>query len=492
VVIGIEQASLPMEGSLPPELQGTLFRIGPRSPWAQRSAEWLEGWAQPAGTALDGGTGGPDSASDTEPSQDVSADAGLPIGALHAVELRDGMAVTYRWSESEADASVFWHAGSVLALPETGLPSQYSRLLEPRDFAGALSVPIASHVHRVASDGSRVLFALDERGRTDLPSSLESADGQTEGIWLRIGEWDASGALCRAQAVELERATWQHDVAVTSGHVVFIESPTTGLRDPDGHAVPFGWVPGTEGWLGVVPRDADGTDVRWFRLDPCVVTHVLGAWEEDSGDIVLFVCLYDALEAGRPYDPDASVVGPQGVGLTSIGGGLGVLERWRVAGDRLDRAQLDDRHVEYPRMDPLLEGAPFRYGYSVEMDWADPGAGSVAARRGGAVDVLTVVERDAAPIGLLKFDVARDEAVAWHPGPGRRPSEPLFVRALDGHGDDEGWLLTVVDDANRGASDIYVLDASSMGRRGPEAVIHLPVRLPLRSHGEWVPADRYR
>jgi len=52
--------------------------------------------------------------------------------------------------------------------------------------------------------------------------------------------------------------------------------------------------------------------------------------------------------------------------------------------------------------------------------------------------------------------------------------------------------LSVVDDANRGTSDIYVLDASSMGRRGPEAVIHLPVRLPLRSHGEWVPADLYR
>jgi carotenoid cleavage dioxygenase-like enzyme len=37
-----------------------------------------------------------------------------------------------------------------------------------------------------------------------------------------------------------------------------------------------------------------------------------------------------------------------------------------------------------------------------------------------------------------------------------------------------------------------ILDASSLGRRGPEAVIHLPARLPLRAHGEWVPADRYR
>jgi carotenoid cleavage dioxygenase len=338
-----------------------------------------------------------------------------------------------------------------------------------------------------------VLFAVDDRGRTDSSSPVEPAEGQPEGIWLRLGEWDARGSLRRTQAVELERATWQHDVAVTSGHVVFIESPTTRLADDAGHAVPFGWVPGAEGWLGVVPRDGDGTDVRWFRLDPCLVTHVLGAWEEESsGDIVVFVCRYDALDAGRPYDPAESVVGPQGVGLTSIGGSLGLLERWRVTADRVERAQVDDRYVEYPRMDALLEGAPFRYGYSVEQDWADNVAVREVAHRRGAVDPRAVVERGAAPIGLLKFDVDRDESVAWHPGPGRRPSEPLFVRAIDGHSDDEGWLLSVVDDVNRGTSDIYVLDASSMGRRGPEAVIHLPVRLPLRSHGEWVPADRYR
>jgi carotenoid cleavage dioxygenase len=420
--------------------------------------------------------------------------AGLPIGALHAVEFRDGQAVTYRWRESDADANVFWHAGSVLALSETGLPSQYSRLLDPQEFAGGLTVPIASHVRRVASDGRRVLFAVDDPAGTGRAPVPGSGAAEPEGVWLRIGEWDARGALQRTQAVSLERATWQHDVAVTSGHVVFIESPTTRLADPGAHAVPFGWVPGAEGWLGVVPRNGDGTDVRWFRLDPCLVTHVLGGWEDEgSGEIVLYVCRYDALEGGRPYDAAQSVVAPQGVGLTSIGGSLAVLERWRVSGDRLERAQVDDRYVEYPRMDALLEGAPFRYGYSVELEWAESGPSTTDARPGGtALDRLTVVDRAAEPVGLLKFDVSRDEAVSWHPGPGRRPTEPLFVRAVDGHGDDEGWLLSVVDDANRGTSDIYVLDASSMGRRGPEAVVHLPVRLPLRSHGEWVPADRYR
>jgi carotenoid cleavage dioxygenase-like enzyme len=460
----MDQPSLPMEGSLPPDLQGMLFRAGPRPAWAD------------AGSARAGAAG----AADGEVLEPVPAGAPGGRGALHSIELRDGKAVSYLWHDSEADATVFWHAGSVLALPEAGLPSQYSRQLEPEEFAGGLTVPIASHVHRVASDGGRVLFAIDDGTGRPTPAEIGAEDaGETdEAIWLRIGEWDATGGLRTAQAVELERATWQHDVGITAGHVVFIESPTTRLGDAGGAQVPFGWVPGTEGWLGVVPRDGDGSRVRWFRLDPCLVTHVLGAWEATGRngevEIVLYVCRYDVPEPGQPVDLAASVVGPAGVGLSPIGGSLAVLERWHVAGDRLERTQVDERHVEYPRLDAVCEGEPFRYGYCAEVAWA------------GAADEVV-------PVGLLKFDLRRDElAAAWSPGPWRRASEPLFVRARDGHADDEGWLLTVVDDANTGTSDLYVLDATSMGRRGPEAVVHLPVPLPFRSHGEWVPADRYR
>jgi carotenoid cleavage dioxygenase len=241
----------------------------------------------------------------------------------------------------------------------------------------------------------------------------------------------------------------------------------------------------------VVPRAGDGSTVRWFRVDPCLVTHVLGAWDTGSGgpsgstsasgggDIVLYVSRYDAPEKGQPVDRGVSVVGA-GVGLSAIGGSLPLLERWTIHDDQLERAQIDERHVEYPRIDPLCEGEAFRYGYAVELAWGrdTPNTASTSP--------------PAVPVGLLKYDLARDEAAAWRPDPGAAPCEPLFVRAADGHTDDEGWLLCLVDDPNRGMTDLVVLDASSLGRRGPEVVIHLPARLPLRAHGEWVPADRYR
>jgi len=406
---------LPIDGVLPPDLQGVLLRIGP-------------------------GTEG--------------------RGALHAVELRDGTAVSYLTSDSSADANVVWHAGSVLALAETGIPQQYSRTLELEDFGDSLTIPIASHLHRDSSTGGRVVFGVREGAET---------------TQLRLGEWDATGSLTHHANVTLERATWQHDLGVTAGHIVFIESPTEQAGELEGEPVPFRWTPGAESWVGVVDRGGDGTAVRWFRLDPCLVTHILGAY--DDGDaIVLYVCRSETPEKGQSVDLDRSVLDPAGIGQSLINGGLPVLERWRIEGERITRFQLDDRQVEYPRQDPLCEAAPFRYGYCVEV--------GVAQDRS--------IDQAVDHLGLLRFDLARDEIRTWNPGQHRTASEPLFVRAVDGRSDDEGWLLTVVDDATSGTSEIVVLDASSFGQRAPQAVIHLGVRLPFRSHGTWVGADRYR
>jgi carotenoid cleavage dioxygenase-like enzyme len=445
---------LPIDGVLPPDLQGTLIRIGPGSGGA-------------AGASGGDGSAGGDSSTDGDGGEGGAAG---PTGALHAIELRDGAATTYLTSPSSANANVFWHAGKVLALAESGLPEQFSRLLQPEEFDGGLTVPIASHVHRDAATGGRVLFGVEPGTETSSP-------------FLRLGEWDAAGALTHRLEVELERATWQHDIGVTATRIVFIESPTEHadwLGREDGAdpyvAVPFRWTPGAQGWVGVLDRGGDGSDVRWFRVDPCLVTHVLHAYD-DGEAVVLHVCRYEVPEEGQPVDLDSSVVDPAGIGLSLIGRGLPVLERWRIEGERLERTQVDERMMEYPTSDPLCEAGPFRYGYSVE----------VAPNHDRSVD------RMVDHVGLLCIDTARDEVTSWHPGQYRTASEPLFVRAVDGRADDEGWLLTMVHDAGRGAHDLYVLDASSFGR-APQAVIHLPewATPPFRSHGTWVGADRYR
>ena len=101
-------------------------------------------------------------------------------GALHAIELRDGAAVSYVTAPSSANANVFWQAGKVLALAESGLPQQFSRLLQPEEFDGGLRVPIASHVHRDAVTGGRILFGVEQGTEIALPS-CDSANGMQPG-----------------------------------------------------------------------------------------------------------------------------------------------------------------------------------------------------------------------------------------------------------------------------------------------------------------------
>jgi carotenoid cleavage dioxygenase len=189
-------------------------------------------------------------------------------------------------------------------------------------------------------------------------------------------------------------------------------------------------------------------------MDPSYVFHVVNAF--DDGDrTVLDVVRYDSV-----FD-----TGPGEV----LSRSLPSLHRWTVDLDanRVLEKRLDDLPVEFPRIDPAVAGLPHRYAYAVSE-------GDDAAR--------PTYE------GLVKYDLTRDEAVRFDPGPGRSPGEPVFVRAADGAAEDEGWILSVVYDAARDASDLVILDATSFAGP-PVATVHLPARVPFGFHGSWIPSD---
>jgi carotenoid cleavage dioxygenase len=189
-------------------------------------------------------------------------------------------------------------------------------------------------------------------------------------------------------------------------------------------------------------------------MDPSYVFHVLNAFDE--GDrTVLDLIRYDAVFDTAPGE--------------AISRSTPVLSRWTVdpAANRVHEEVLDDTPVEFPRIDPAVAGARQRYGYCV---------------RTGSVPGQPSFE------GLVKYDFARDESVRYDPGEGRSPGEPVFVRAADGDGEDEGWVLTVVYDAGSGTSDLVILDATSFGGP-PVATVHLPARVPFGFHGSWLPSS---
>jgi carotenoid cleavage dioxygenase len=60
----------------------------------------------------------------------------------------------------------------------------------------------------------------------------------------------------------------------------------------------------------------------------------------------------------------------------------------------------------------------------------------------------------------------------------------VFVPASPTAGEDEGWVLSIVYDDGREASDLVILDAREFDE---VARVHLPQRVPFGFHGSWVP-----
>jgi carotenoid cleavage dioxygenase len=147
-----------------------------------------------------------------------------------------------------------------------------------------------------------------------------------------------------------------------------------------------------------------------------------------------------------------------------------VLWRWTFdrATGRTTETQLDDRAIEFPRVDERLVGRPHRFSWATSLamegdDVAWPGT------------------------GMVRYDARTGASEAISFGPGRAAGELVFVPRSADAAEDDGWYLTYVYDAASERSELVVLDASAPAE-GPVATVHLPPRIPLGFHGNWVPA----
>ena len=86
---------------------------------------------------------------------------------------------------------------------------------------------------------------------------------------------------------------------------------------------------------------------------------------------------------------------------------------------------------------------------------------------------------------LMKLDDAGDEPRVWSAAPRGFVSEPVMVPRPEATSEDDGWVLCLVWNGARCASDLVILDAASMRE---QAVLELPLAIPHGLHGSWAAA----
>ncbi len=429
-----EDHDLPVTGLVPPTLTGRLLRNGPNPavvPVDESAYHWFGG-----------------------------------DGMIHAVSLADGKAVGYRnrWVRT-----VPWPPGS--APPHhgdrwsqsTGRPTPTSSGMAPppwpfRTLASPTPWPMTSvgPGSTTSTVGWPLPWGPTPRSTRRPASWSSSASMYSARRSCAYHTVDPLGAVVHSEPVGLARATLSHDFGLTASRVVVLDLPVVVdvALTPSGRGLTYRWVPEGGARVGVVPRTGTATGVRWVGIEPAFVLHVLNCY--DDGDAVVM----DVVRYDRAFD-----TGP-GEAIASC---LPALARWTIdpSAGRVTERRLDDVPVEFPRIDDTVAGTRHRYGYCAR---------------------LTDRAEDPTPLGLVKYDLQRDESIRFEPGPHRFCSEPVFVRAVDGRGEDEGWILSLVYDATRDASDLVILDATSFAGP-PVATVQLPVRVPFGFHGSWVPAD---
>jgi carotenoid cleavage dioxygenase-like enzyme len=421
---GATAYDLPVQGVIPAALEGRYLRNGP-NPTAGDPGHWFFG-----------------------------------EGMLHGVELRGGRATWYRnrYVRTEsfeagrrivgengmldlkvdlANTHVIAHGGRILALVENRAPTEVTPELDtvgPFDFGGRLTTAMTAHPKRCPLTGELHFFGY--------------------GVFpplLTYHRADAAGNLVQSEEITVPGPTMIHDFAITEHSVVFMDLPV--VCDPSllmARTMPYRWSDDYGARIGVMPRGGTDADVRWFEVEPCYVFHVLNAAERRPGHVEIDVARYPHLwrDSQDAFEPTT-------------------LHRWTidVASGTVKEETLDDRSVEFPRVDERRVGRPARFGYAVQTR---PGG------NGFAIEAA-----------LVKYDLASGAAEEHHLGAGRIPGEGVFVPASDGAGEDDGYVLAYVYDAGRNGSDLVILDASDF-TASPLSTVTLPQRVPFGFHGSWV------
>jgi carotenoid cleavage dioxygenase len=421
---------LPVQGRIPAELNGWYLRNGPNA--RAGAAHWCVG-----------------------------------DGMVHGVRLENGRAAWYRnrWVRTEsfehpiglynddgtrnlhssiANTHVVRHAGKTLALMEFSLPYEISNDLETvgvYDFGGKLNDSMTAHPKICPVTGEMHFFGT---GNIFEPHV----------VYHRA---DADGRLTINRPIDVPALTMMHDFALTAEHVVFLDLPLVfdlrvALAQQDVRELrdlPYRWDDDYGARLGVLRRDDPYGPMRWLDIDPCYVFHIANAYDVRSANensVVLEVVRYPEIwRDSSKFSADAA------------------LWRWKLNLDTgvVEESQLDDRGVEYPRVDDRLAGAAARYSVAVGSD------------------------------ALVRYDLQRGTASEQRFGGGGRgapsaPSEAVFAPAAGESDELAGWYLTYVYDPVADGTDLVVIDASDFEGE-PVARVRLPRRVPHGFHGNWIP-----
>jgi len=337
-----------------------------------------------------------------------------------------------------------WEAAEPFSLDPVSLDT-----LGPEHFDGLLEDGQAFSAHPRIDPGSPFTGNKRRFVNFGIKTGLSSA--------INLYEFDEDGSLAAQQTRNVPGFAFMHDFVITENYYVFFQNPVKfnplpfvfGFKGA-GQCLEFD--PKGKTQMLVIPRDAD-QPVRTFETESCFVFHHANAFEQDGKLIVDSICYdsFPSVEPGADFMETNFEEVPPG-------------QLFRFAADltsgEVEREAISLRPCEFPSLDPAKVGKDARYYYIGVTDSAAPNAPLQA---------------------VTKLDL-QGEAKNWSAAPRGFISEPLFVPQANGEAEDDGWVLCLIYNAARHASDLVILKAQDLDE---VARVKLKQHIPYGLHGSF-------
>ena len=453
-----EACDLVVEGEVPRELKGTLYRNGPNQRFKPRrdyhlfagdgmvhafhiadgKVDYRNRWVRTAKWKAEDKEGraviNPMNPFDCEPdySDFVLTD-------------KDGLANT----------ALVWHGGRLLTMEEGHPPYEIDPVtlesIGSWNFRGKLHTAMTAHPKLDPDSGEMVFFAYMATG----PFSSD----------LAIHKVNAEGVLTDSTILPTPYPAMVHDFVITENYIVIPVMPICGSieRAMEG-APPFAWEPDKGVHIGVLPRHG-GTaeDIRWLEMDMAFTFHFMNGF--DQGGVISIDCCQMEHAPLFPT-PDGS----------STGAAEPRLSRWSIDMNaqqpRVEFECIDDFESEFPQCDPRYMGKPYRHGWYTSPDYS--------VKSG-----VEAIDDSFNTYGHFDHESGAEDRYSC----GRSlVSEALFVPKSADAAEGEGYLLGLATSFENYRTSLLIFDAQNLAQ-GPLAKVHLSHHVPAGFHGFWRNAE---
>jgi carotenoid cleavage dioxygenase-like enzyme len=362
-----------------------------------------------------------------------------------------------------SNTSPIAHAGKLFTLKEDGLPHQINpstlETIGPYDFNGQWkSETFTAHPKIDPVSGEMIAFGYEATG-------LASND-------IFIGTFDKTGKLKREVRIKQPYVSIVHDMAVTQKHILLpFGGYVTDLDRLKAGKIHWGWDQTRPSMIGVLPRDGEAKDVRWFKGPERCMMHTFNAYTEGN-KIILYAPFWDSNffpffppVDGSPWNRDKAKAFVRKITL-----------------DLNSKSDMWKEEILWPfpivdlgRVDTRFMTLNNRYGFTGYTDATKPFDSKRAGNIGGRVTNC-----------YGRFDFSNGKLDTYFAGDAHSLQECCFVpRNKNATAEGDGYLIGVASNYAEMRSELVIADATRLAD-GDVARVILPFRCSSQVHGLWV------